>query len=89
MMVHNKITVHGRVQGVFFRAETRKKAEALGITGWVKNLPDGTVRIEAEGSEEQQAKLLSWCNRGPENARVERVEYEPGEVQGFSKFRIR
>lgn len=88
-MVHNKITVHGEVQGVFFRAGAKKIADELGITGWVKNLPDGTVAIEAEGSEEQLTKLLSWCNRGTERAHVERVEYEPGELIGYQGFEIR
>ena len=88
-IIHNSIGISGKVQGVFFRASTRKIALELGIKGWVRNEPDGTVKIEAEGTEEQLAKLLSWCNRGPEGASVSRVLYEPETVMGFDDFDIR
>lgn len=88
-LIHNTIRISGKVQGVFFRASTREVASKLGITGWVRNEPDGTVKIAAEGTEEQLAKLLRWCNEGPERAKVDRVTYEPDVVMGFEAFEIR
>jgi len=70
------IKVYGHVQGVFFRYTTRKFARRLGLTGYVKNMPDGSVYIEAEGSEEKIQQLLKFSKKGPEYARVERVESE-------------
>jgi acylphosphatase len=81
------IYVSGRVQGVFFRAATRDRAETLGLTGWVRNLPDGRVEILAEGPAERIADFLAWCEMGPPRARVEdlRVSDEPprGDSAGF------
>ncbi|MFX0139980.1 MAG: acylphosphatase [Candidatus Hodarchaeota archaeon] len=70
------IKVYGLVQGVFFRYTTRKIARRLGITGYVKNLPDGTVYIEAEGPDDKLFELLDFSKKGPKHAQVERVEYE-------------
>jgi acylphosphatase len=66
--------VHGRVQGVCFRAETREVARSLGLSGFVRNLPDGTVEVVAEGPQEKLEALLKFLQRGPSLARVERVE---------------
>lgn len=88
-IIHNSIQVIGKVQGVFFRANARKMALSLGINGWVRNEPDGTLRIEAEGTEEELVQFLSWCNEGPEHAQVERVIYEPGELMGYERFEVR
>ncbi len=66
--------IYGRVQGVFFRASTRDQARELGLSGWVRNMPDGTVEIEAEGDKKQVDKLLTWLWQGPPNARVTAVE---------------
>jgi acylphosphatase len=66
--------VSGRVQGVSFRATTCHEARRLRLVGWVRNLSDGTVELEAEGPDEQVAALLAWCEHGPPAARVERVE---------------
>jgi len=79
---HLRITVHGKVQGVYFRAATKAVANQLGITGFVKNLPDGTVYIEAEGGNFELDNLIEWCHEGPEQAHVEQVEVQPGEHQG-------
>ncbi|RLB55262.1 MAG: acylphosphatase [Deltaproteobacteria bacterium] len=68
--------IHGRVQGVFFRASARDQAERLGVTGWVRNCPQGTVELVAEGERGQLEQLLQWCHRGPDYARVERVQAE-------------
>ncbi|MHA1804532.1 MAG: acylphosphatase [Promethearchaeota archaeon] len=70
------IKVYGLVQGVFFRYTTRKIARKLGLTGHVKNMPDGSVYIEAEGPEDKLLELLEFAKKGPRHARVERVEYE-------------
>ena len=64
------ITVEGRVQGVFFRAATRRLARRLGLTGWVHNCPDGSVEVVAEGRRDTLEQLLDWCARGPSGARV-------------------
>ena len=74
--------IHGRVQGVFYRTSTEEKARALGLTGWVSNLRDGTVEVMAEGSEEKLQALLQWCNQGPEHAHVTSVDEEWSEATG-------
>ena len=71
-----KIHVYGIVQGVFFRYSTRKVARKLGLTGFVKNMPDGSVYIEAEGSSDKLKELLNYVKIGPETAEVEKIEYE-------------
>ena len=69
--IHAKVT--GRVQGVFYRASTRDTARALGLTGWVKNMMDGSVELEAQGPEEKIEQLIIWLNEGPPHARVDHV----------------
>jgi acylphosphatase len=80
--------VSGRVQGVFFRAHTRDLAQRLGLSGFVRNLPDGRVEVVAEGPEEKLQELIEFCHRGPPLAHVTNVEIrweEPtGEFRGFS-----
>ena len=68
--------VSGRVQGVSFRAATADTARRLGICGWIRNLSDGSVELQAEGAAEQIAALLAWCERGPPSAHVEKVATE-------------
>ena len=79
--------VTGLVQGVFFRASTRDTAKALGLNGWVKNMPDGSVELEAEGPEDRISQLVIWLNQGPQYARVKNVEVKEiavsGEETGF------
>jgi len=70
------IKVYGLVQGVFFRYTTRKVARKLGLLGIVKNMPDGSVYIEAEGTEENLSELLKFAKRGPKYAEVTNIEYE-------------
>ena len=72
--------VTGRVQGVAFRASTVDKAREHGLTGWVRNLADGSVELEAQGDELRVAALLSWCAHGPPAARVADVFVEQREV---------
>jgi acylphosphatase len=80
--------VSGRVQGVFFRAETQRVAVGFKLTGWVRNVPDGQVEAVFEGEDENVDKMLAWCHVGPPAARVENVAIteEPytGEFRNFS-----
>jgi acylphosphatase len=70
------INVYGLVQGVFFRYTTRKVARKLDLTGIVKNMPDGSVYIEAEGPENKLLELLEFAKKGPNYAKVEDIKYE-------------
>ncbi len=82
-----RVLIGGQVQGVFFRAHTQRKARELGLTGWVRNRPDGCVEAVFEGEEEAIQQAIAWCHRGPSEARVERVEVEwqdsQGDLEGF------
>ena len=73
-LIAKHILVKGEVQGVFFRKSTKKIAEALNITGWVKNTEEGNVEIFAQASEEEIDQLIEWCKQGPPRAEVEDVE---------------
>ena len=86
MPKHLKITITGRVQGVGFRHAARDQARYMGIKGYVKNLPDGSVFIEAEGEDEAMALFVRWCRQGPPFARVEDVITEPGTWVGLKSF---
>ena len=81
--------VSGRVQGVTYRASTAKQAAQLGLVGWVRNLDDGSVELEAEGEDEQIAALITWCNKGPPYAVVSRVTVEDVALSGGDGFRVR
>jgi len=84
------IFISGKVQGVFFRATTRDKANELGVKGWVRNLRDGRVEAVFEGDEDAVKKLIEWCHVGPPSARVEKVEVKYGDYRGeFDTFFIR
>ncbi len=83
------LLVHGRVQGVFYRASTQRTAEGLGLSGWVMNRPDGSVEIHAEGSREKLEKLIAWCRIGPPAAEVSTVGLCWTEAEGLSSFDIR
>jgi acylphosphatase len=72
-----RAVVHGVVQGVGFRYHTRQVAQQLGVKGFVRNQPDGTVEIVAVGTRDQLKALLDWANQGPASARVTQVETEP------------
>ena len=83
-----RVLVEGRVQGVFFRANTKKKAEKLGLSGWVKNLDDGRVEAVFEGEGKGLQEILGFCERGPKLAKVEDVSVEYGEVEGLEGFKV-
>lgn len=83
------IKIYGKVQGVGFRFYTNKKAKELEIKGFVKNKPDGSVYIEAEGQEENLLLFINWCNDGPMWARVSKVESQFIPFTGFEDFQVR
>jgi acylphosphatase len=89
MKLHYNIRVTGRVQGVGFRFETQRMARIYGIKGFVKNLPDGSVYIEAEENEEQLRSFILWCKKGPAHARVDEIFTEKAEVLSYEFFDIR
>jgi acylphosphatase len=84
-----EVTVHGMVQGVFFRVETRDRARSLGLSGWVTNAPDGTVRAAFEGDDERVQSMVDWCRRGPSGAAVDGVDVTWVEPEGEQAFSIR
>jgi len=77
--------VSGRVQGVSYRASTASKARHLGLVGWVRNLPDGSVEVEAEGPADQVEALVAWCRQGPSAARVAQVAVEERSPTGSER----
>jgi acylphosphatase len=84
------IVIHGRVQGVYFRAYTRDQARLLGLSGWVLNRRDGSVEAFFEGEKSRVEEMLAWCRQGPPTSRVERVEVEYGEHLGTGdSFEVR
>jgi acylphosphatase len=88
-LVHKDIIVSGRVQGVGFRYSARKVAIAYGIKGYVKNMNDGNVYIEAEGPEYNIIEFINWCTKGPSNARVEDVSVSDGDIKGYNHFDVK
>ena len=85
---HYQIRVSGKVQGVFFRHNTRKKALELGIKGIVRNEPDGSVYIEAEGDGDSLAAFLAWCKDGPPLAQIDNLKMEDGMIKKYHTFEI-
>ncbi len=84
------LLISGRVQGVWYRASTRKRAEKLGLTGWVRNLADGRVEALAEGHRTALEDLLRWCHSGPPLARVTDIQADWSEAKGeFHAFETR
>ena len=81
--------VHGRVQGVFFRASARTVARDLGLAGWVRNCSDGSVEIHAEGDRKKLEELIEWCRQGPDYASVSNIDLNWTEAEGLSSFDIR
>lgn len=85
---HLNIRVAGRVQGVSFRLAVRAQAASLGVTGFVRNEPDGTVYVEAEGSQRALQQLVAWCQSGTTAARVTGVSVARGSLQHYADFSI-
>jgi len=85
-----ELLISGRVQGVFFRADARRRARQLGLTGYARNLPDGRVEIVAEGGREELENFFRWCGRGPAAARVDEITPRWSEAENiFTVFAIR
>ena len=85
-MIRRRVVVHGHVQGVFFRDSVRRHAVRAGVSGWARNMRDGTVEAVFEGEPDAVERLIAFCHDGPRGARVDRVEIssEPPELlQGF------
>lgn len=88
-MTRVRVRIRGRVQGVFFRAEARARAESLGVAGWIRNADDGSVEAVFEGADEQVEALLEWCRRGPAGALVDEVEAVREEPAGEPGFQVK
>ncbi len=88
-ILHYNITISGYVQGVGYRYSTVKIARSLDIKGFVKNLPDGKVYIEAEGTKEHLEKLIDWCHIGPRYSNVYQVYWENSEIKNYSGFDVK
>ena len=84
------LTIYGKVQGVFFRESTRRRVKELNLTGWVRNEPDGTVRIVAEGEEKNLTDLIDWCKNSPDRVKVDHADAKwLAATNQFSDFLIK
>jgi acylphosphatase len=83
------VVVRGRVQGVWFRESARRRAAELGVAGWVRNRPNGSVEAELEGGADAVAVLLDWFGHGPTGARVDDVAVEELAATGEDRFVVR
>jgi len=88
-MKRAQVIARGSVQGVFFRAEARDRARSLGLGGWVRNVPDGTVEAVFEGDDDRVDSMVEWCRRGPQGSYVEDVDVTWLEPEGEQSFSIR
>ena len=89
-MIRATITIQGRVQGVSYRSNARRKAAEYGLTGYVANQPDGSVQIVAEGDTTQIDRFVAWCSHGPKAAIVTQLRVDRTEATGeFRDFQIR
>jgi len=84
-----QLVIRGVVQGVFFRKHTLQVAGEMGIRGFVRNEPDGSVYVEAAGDPDAMASFVRWCHQGPPGARVVSVEHQEIGIRNFSSFEIR
>ena len=83
-----QLNVIGRVQGVGFRYYAVMKAKEFDISGYVKNMPDGSVFIEAEGKEDGLDQFILWCQKGPFSSRVDKLDITPGVIKNYNSFSI-
>lgn len=83
-----RLVIKGKVQGVFYRATAKELADQLGITGWVRNLPDMNVEITATAPHEVLQHYIEWCKLGPPRARVDEIMVEELSFEEFTGFRI-
>ncbi len=88
-MTSREFKIYGQVQGVLFRASAQKKAKQIGLKGWVRNEPDGTVLLLAFGTEEQVSEMETWCYDGSDTAKVTHVEaLDSNEVPPSETFEV-
>jgi len=87
-MKHIVIKVTGKVQGVSFRAVTKMVADQMGVRGVIRNEPDGSLYIEAEGDEVLLEVFLEWCQEGPDRAKVENVTVSPAPIKNYQNFEV-
>jgi acylphosphatase len=87
-VIRRRVIVHGRVQGVFFRDTTRRMAQSRGVSGWVRNNPDGTVEAALEGEPEAVEAMVQFAREGPRGAVVETVEVVDEDAEGAAGFHI-
>jgi acylphosphatase len=87
-MIRKRVTVHGRVQGVFFRDTTRRMADSRGVSGWVRNNPDGSVEAAFEGPDEAVDQMVRFAAEGPRGAAVDSIDVAEEEPEGLTGFRV-
>lgn len=87
--MRKRVVAHGRVQGVWFRGSTRDRAEALGVSGWAANRPDGTVEAVLEGDDEAVDAVVRWMREGPRSADVDHLDITEEEPEGLTGFAVR
>ena len=88
-VVRRRIRVFGRVQGVWFRGATQRRARSLGVAGWVRNRPDGSVEAVFEGTRSAVEAAVHFCREGPPGARVERLDLFEEAAEGLRSFDVR
>jgi acylphosphatase len=88
-VVRYRVLITGRVQGVFYRDTCRRMAERHGVSGWVRNLPDGSVEAVFEGPDEDVRQLVDWSRQGPPSAVVQDVRVQAEPAEGISGFQVR
>lgn len=88
-MIAKHLTIHGRVQGVFYRDWTIETARSLRLAGWVRNRPEGTVEAHLEGNHDNVERMIAAMHDGPPRARVDRVEENNVAVEGLESFERR
>jgi acylphosphatase len=86
--IHKEILVKGKVQGVYFRGSAKQAADELGITGEVKNLPNGNVLITVEGEERKLEAFIAWCRHGPPFAKVTELIISVAPLQHYPSFEV-
>ena len=89
ILLHKNIRISGRVQGVGFRYSARSAASSMGISGFIRNLPNGDVYLEVEGDSAPLGDFVQWCRQGPSRAIIKFIDIYDGEVVGFEGFEVR
>jgi acylphosphatase len=89
MAVRRHVVVSGRVQGVFFRDTARRRAQGMGVAGWIANRPDGTVEAVFEGPADRVESMVRYCREGPRGAHVDHVDVREEPAEGLTGFSVR